>query len=422
MKSLLNSFYLTLHDRMVSPLFGSFVFAWLCWNHSYVLILLSSLPVDQRLALARSEVFPDHCAIFLRGFLYPLASAGIFILCYPFPAKWVYSYWHKRQQELKAVRDTIEGATLLTKEESQSLTARLYQARAERDKERTELMQDLERIRSENERLSKRPADDTYKPITEWFENSWAERHAENEQLFDAASREAKDPEGLRVFMEKLFGDMVRGRVLGNIKSVARDCTPSAVGAEGRFIYHPTILPGTKLDPLGPLQRILKDQRGSFLWANSSASEQFQEFITLEKSRLMFGQFYRFTWVEFRDVLDGSAYIVFEDHINVLDKIPALQYGPQGPGQTTDAKVPSTTESDFQMVIRYLNTRMEGALSSELRQAFPQKSEGLLRELIDEAFQRNLVTREAVDSRGGEYRYRLTTSGKNLAESLTKPK
>jgi hypothetical protein len=104
-----------------SPLFGSFVIAWLCWNHRFVVVLFSSLPIDQRLEFIDKHIYVDHWDKWEQGLLYPLATAVLFILIYPYPAKFFYGYWLKRQRELKQLRDKIEDASLLTLEDSRKI-------------------------------------------------------------------------------------------------------------------------------------------------------------------------------------------------------------------------------------------------------------------------------------------------------------
>lgn len=121
MNDLLDSIRAQIHARLSSPLFGAFLISWLCWNHRYLFILFSELPVQERFALAHSEVYPGEFDLLFRAFLWPLACSVVFILTYPYPSRWLFHYWHKRQVEAKKLRDEIEGETLLTKEESRKL-------------------------------------------------------------------------------------------------------------------------------------------------------------------------------------------------------------------------------------------------------------------------------------------------------------
>jgi hypothetical protein len=121
MRDLIDSIRIHIYQRLSSPLFGSFAIAWVCWNHQYLLILAANEPIQARLQIARMLVYPDTVTLWLRGFVWPALCAVLFILAYPYPSKLLFGYWHKRQVELKKLRDQIEGETLLTREESRKI-------------------------------------------------------------------------------------------------------------------------------------------------------------------------------------------------------------------------------------------------------------------------------------------------------------
>lgn len=70
----------------------------------------------------------------LRGFLYPLFTTILIIFLYPYPAKYVYEFWRKRQKELKEIRQKIEDETPLTIEESRKIRKQVYALIDEHDK------------------------------------------------------------------------------------------------------------------------------------------------------------------------------------------------------------------------------------------------------------------------------------------------
>jgi hypothetical protein len=151
MNDLLDSIRAQIYARLSSPLFGAFVISWVCWNHRYLFVLFSELPVQERFALAQSAVYPGDYDHWLRGFLWPLGCSIAFILVYPFPSRWLFQYWHKREVETKKLRDEIEGQTLLTKDESRKLILDSIKARESS-------AETIQRLNAEIEALRARPA------------------------------------------------------------------------------------------------------------------------------------------------------------------------------------------------------------------------------------------------------------------------
>lgn len=148
MKDLIDSIRIQIYQRMSSPLFGSFVIAWLCWNHRYLFILFSSEPIQARLQLAHDLVYPSTSSLWFRAAILPLISSVAFILVYPHPSKWLFGYWHKRQIELKKRRDEIESETLLTKAESQKIIRDSIAQREKYEEQIAKLARDIDALKT----------------------------------------------------------------------------------------------------------------------------------------------------------------------------------------------------------------------------------------------------------------------------------
>lgn len=154
MKNLVDSIRVQIYERLNSPLFGSFVIAWLCWNHRFVAVLFSSLPIDQRFDFIDKHIYTTSWDKWEQGLLYPLATAILFILVYPYPAKFFYGYWLKRQRDLKHLRDKIEEESVLTVEESRKIRIALlnnqvtYEEQIRRQAEEIETL--TEKIKSQS--------------------------------------------------------------------------------------------------------------------------------------------------------------------------------------------------------------------------------------------------------------------------------
>lgn len=135
-----------LYERVSSPLLGAFTISWLAWNYRFVLVILSSMPVADKFTYIDSNIFNSYQNIFLQGTLYPLFTTLSLIFIYPFPAKFVYEFWRKRQRELKEIQQHIDDETPLTREEAREL-------RHETLNTRLEFEQELERRSGEITRL-----------------------------------------------------------------------------------------------------------------------------------------------------------------------------------------------------------------------------------------------------------------------------
>jgi hypothetical protein len=144
MKELIDSIRLQIYERLSSPLFGSLVLAWLGWNYRLVTVMVSNLPVEKKFEFIDTKLYVTAWDCWGKALGFPLLTALLFILVYPHPAKWVFGYWHRRQQEQKKLRDKIEGATLLTEQESIAIRKELYGRQAEHGAEIAKLQKQIE--------------------------------------------------------------------------------------------------------------------------------------------------------------------------------------------------------------------------------------------------------------------------------------
>ena len=85
------------------------------------MIIVSSAPLEDRLKLIDTLVFPSNSEFWLRTAVFPGIATAFLIFVYPFPAKWVYEYWHKRQRDLKLVQQRIDDEMPLTQEEAREI-------------------------------------------------------------------------------------------------------------------------------------------------------------------------------------------------------------------------------------------------------------------------------------------------------------
>lgn len=124
-----------LYERVSSPLLASFGLSWLAWNYRFVMVLTSSLPLNEKFSFVDSQIFPTYQQVFLQGSIYPLITALLLIFAYPIPAKYVYEYWRRRQRELKEIQQRIDDETPLSREEAREIRREALKASLDYDKE-----------------------------------------------------------------------------------------------------------------------------------------------------------------------------------------------------------------------------------------------------------------------------------------------
>lgn len=140
-----------LYDRIVSPLFGTFVLSWCAWNWRLILLFISdsSTTVAKKFQYVDSELYPSNGVTYIYGLLLPATTTAFFIYVYPPIARKVYGYWREQQNKLKKVQIEKDGETPLKEEEAQEIKnqALLSELRYQEEREKREArIKDLENL------------------------------------------------------------------------------------------------------------------------------------------------------------------------------------------------------------------------------------------------------------------------------------
>lgn len=209
---IVKDFKASLYERVASPLFLTFVGSWLIWNFRIVLVVTSSSEIDAKL-LRISSLVPIEMLDKLWHFaIGPLFTATAFLLLYPFPAKWIYKYWHERQKELKEIKQKIEDDTPLTNEASRAIKSQMreLQFRYETDLDQRNLLvgtlkQKIESYSNvEDERVAASLAEKKLQDATTAIADLRAEIVALREKQAEReASTLSLDKTGLANFLDK---------------------------------------------------------------------------------------------------------------------------------------------------------------------------------------------------------------------------
>jgi hypothetical protein len=111
------------------------------------------MPVKERFEFIDHRIYTAWWQIANDGVIKPALTSVLFILLYPRISKFFYKDWLQKQVEIKELRDEIEKATLLTREESQAIQMRILRIKDEYEKT-------IQNLATENEALKKTSAHD----------------------------------------------------------------------------------------------------------------------------------------------------------------------------------------------------------------------------------------------------------------------
>ncbi len=132
-----------LYDRLTSPLLGCFLLSWVIWNYKFIFTLFSEMKTEEKFKFIESYIYAGHYSHFIYGLLLPFITTLFFIFIYPYPAKFAYAFFRKRQVELKEIQQKIDDETPLTREEARKI-------RSDAVKMSIEFEQEIEKLREEN--------------------------------------------------------------------------------------------------------------------------------------------------------------------------------------------------------------------------------------------------------------------------------
>lgn len=122
MQNIINSFKANLYERTSSPLVGSFIFYWVLCNYKFILVILDGdLKVLDKFKIIDASIYPQFIDKVFIGLVYPLILTLIYIFIIPYFTKFVYKYSHQKQKELKEIKQKIDEATPMSKEQSKKI-------------------------------------------------------------------------------------------------------------------------------------------------------------------------------------------------------------------------------------------------------------------------------------------------------------
>lgn len=148
MKDFFDSLRQQIAERMSNPILGSFIIAWLVWNHLYLIILFSDLPVEYRFTLARSHFYPTFSDGVWRFVTLPALSSLAYILIYPPVSIPLLAYWDFLQRTINRFRNRAQGNELLTVDISRKIISDAGVARKKYEEQIASLERELDALKN----------------------------------------------------------------------------------------------------------------------------------------------------------------------------------------------------------------------------------------------------------------------------------
>lgn len=145
-----------LYERASSPLLGSFIIAWCIWNHRFIMVIFSELTFQEKIRYIDFHVFGGWHESLTNGLIIPLVAALFMIIIYPWPARFLYGYWRRQQNKIKADQQKIDGDVLLSADESREIRQAEIKAKMEFDSQLRTKNEEIAYLKEAIEELNKK--------------------------------------------------------------------------------------------------------------------------------------------------------------------------------------------------------------------------------------------------------------------------
>jgi len=125
--------------RLSSPLFGAFVASWIFWNYKIVLVVFSSMNVLEKISYIENQIDDGLIIFFLNKLVFPLLIAVGLLYGYPYPAKKVFEFTRRKQNELNDLKKKIDDEAIISRKDHFRVKENMYR--------------EIKRIKDDNDRL-----------------------------------------------------------------------------------------------------------------------------------------------------------------------------------------------------------------------------------------------------------------------------
>lgn len=147
--------------------------------------------------------------------------------------------------------------------------------------------------------------------------NIWATSEEYVQEFYERLEEHSfQTSEELCQYILSTHNDAVSGQFLGYKMIRPFDLTIWVVDAEHKVLYHPIdYLIGSKLNASGRYENVFKKDRGEFIILDHYRSRQFERFA---KKSLKSNRLSKVYFAKFKEL---SAIVIFENHVNLVNKI-----------------------------------------------------------------------------------------------------
>jgi hypothetical protein len=135
-----------INERTTNPLTFSFIFSWIAWNYRFIMIVISELPIKEKLEFLKTN-YPDWNLAWQEGLLFPLLTSLVYVFIYPFITEKVVNFYRHRQVLLANSVKQIEKERILTKEDATALQRRHEKSMIKASESELELQTELNIVR-----------------------------------------------------------------------------------------------------------------------------------------------------------------------------------------------------------------------------------------------------------------------------------
>lgn len=193
-------------ERTTNPLTFSFIASWCLWNFKFLLVLAGDGTTAERLQ-AIDSLYPFTLSTYLgHALLAPLLSACAYVFWYPSISQRVIDFYRRKQVAISNSVREIEGARLMTVDESHRLVRDLEAERNEWQTRETRLTEQLRQVRAALEAAEKQvkefESSKTAQPVDKV--HGEASQVTKADSIFGLRNTKATAETGLELFRSRL--------------------------------------------------------------------------------------------------------------------------------------------------------------------------------------------------------------------------
>lgn len=162
-------------ERVTSPLISSLLISFCILNWEIIILLFwgNASAQDTVFNIKSHFLNMDDSKFIFRTILMPVLASAFYIFVYPFPARFVYQFAKKRQEELIALKNEIENKRLLTVEQSINIRLEIEKAKLEVEQIVDKKNDEISYLRKQIEDLKQQPVQNIPNTVETLSRKNW---------------------------------------------------------------------------------------------------------------------------------------------------------------------------------------------------------------------------------------------------------